>query len=592
MKKGILIGLALLLSGAILAAQGAAPAMPWGSMLAELLGGLALFLFGMEMMAASLKAVAGDRMRVILARLTKNRLMGAATGALVTAVIQSSSVTTVLVVGFITANLMTLSQAVGVIMGANVGTTITAQIVAFKVTQYALPMLTLGFALQFFSKRDTLVHYGSILMGLGLIFFGMALMGQGMEPLRQYPPFLQLMQQMSAPLYGILLAAAFTALVQSSSATTGIVIVMASQGLIPLTTGIALIFGANIGTCITALLACIGKPRTAIQAGVVHMLFNVLGVALWFFFIDQLAQLVVWLSPNAPHLEGPARLAAEVPRQIANAHTVFNVANTLVFLLFTPQLARLVTWLVPELPAAAVPTVQPKYLTSVLLETPSLALDAARREIARIGSRVDDMLQEVLPAIVSGNGHRLDQIEQMDEEVDTLHRAIIRYLGEISKANLSQQQTDELILLMEAVNDLENVGDQIETNLVSLGRRKISEGIEISEPTQRVLQKLQAAVAETLHEATEAVVKSDLERARQVMERKTDIERLVSSGYQHQAERLVIDAPHRVSAYRLEIDTIERLKHIYYYAKRVAKAVVAIDALNDRELEPKAEAAS
>ncbi|MBA1444494.1 MAG: Na/Pi cotransporter family protein [Chromatiales bacterium] len=312
----------------VFAAAGAESDMNWGTMGMKLFGGLALFLFGMEQMSEALKAVAGERLKLILAKLTTNRFMGATTGAFVTAIIQSSSVTTVLVVGFITAGLMSMSQSVGVIMGANIGTTITAQIVAFKVTKAALLMVGVGFSMLFISKQDKIKQYGTMLMGLGLVFFGMSVMSDAMQPLRTYQPFLDLMIQMENPLVGILVAAAFTGLIQSSSATTGIVIVMASQGFITLPAGIALAFGANIGTCITAMLASIGKPREAVRAAVVHVLFNIAGVLIWVLFIDHLANWVTALSPVHPELSGVDRLGAETPRQIANAHTIFNIANT------------------------------------------------------------------------------------------------------------------------------------------------------------------------------------------------------------------------------------------------------------------------
>ena len=224
------------------------------TMIMGLFGGLALFLYGMEKMADALKAVAGERLKSVLAKLTTNRVTGALTGAFVTAIIQSSSVTTVLVVGFITAEVMSFSQAVGVIFGTNIGTTITAQIIAFKVTKYALLLISVGFGMLFIGNKERMKQYGAMAMGLGLIFFGMGVMSNAMKPLQSYQPFLDLMAHMDNPILGILTAACFTGLVQSSSATTGIVIVMASQGFITLTAGIALIFGANVGTCITALL--------------------------------------------------------------------------------------------------------------------------------------------------------------------------------------------------------------------------------------------------------------------------------------------------------------------------------------------------
>jgi len=245
----------------------------WLKMAMELFGGLALFLFGMEQMSDALKAAAGDQMKTLLSKLTKNRFSAAISGAFVTSVIQSSSVTTVLVVGFVSAGLMTMSQSIGVIMGANVGTTITAQIVAFKVEKAALLMIAIGFGMIFLSKKENVRQYGNMLMGLGLIFFGMGVTSEGMSPLRSYEPFINLMASMENPFFGILVAAVFTALVQSSSATTGIVIVMASQGFVTLPAGIALAFGANVGTCITAILASLGKPTEAKRASMVHVLF-------------------------------------------------------------------------------------------------------------------------------------------------------------------------------------------------------------------------------------------------------------------------------------------------------------------------------
>ena len=257
-------------------------AINWWQMGMTLLGGLAVFLFGMEQMADALKKVAGDSMKQILARLTNSRIMGLITGAFVTAIIQSSSVTTVMLVGFVTAGLMSLSQAIGVILGADIGTTITAQIVAFKVTKYALLLVALGFGLIFMGKNDYIKQYGYLIMGLGLIFFGMGIMSEGMHPLRSYEPFIELMQNVSNPVIGILVATLFTALVQSSSATMGVVIAMALQGLITLEAGIALALGANIGTCATAGLAAIGKPREAVRVAVAHVTFKIVGVILIF----------------------------------------------------------------------------------------------------------------------------------------------------------------------------------------------------------------------------------------------------------------------------------------------------------------------
>jgi len=556
------------------AAAGTGGDIDWMNMGMKLLGGLALFLFGMEQMADALKAVAGERMKVILAKLTTNRFMGAATGAVVTAIIQSSSVTTVLVVGFITAGLMSMAQSIGVIMGANIGTTITAQIVAFKVTKYALLMVACGFGMLFFSKQEKIKQYGAMLMGLGLVFFGMSVMSDAMSPLRSYQPFLDLMTRMDNPLIGILVAAGFTALIQSSSATTGIVIVMATQGFISLEAGIALAFGANIGTCVTAMLAAIGKPREAVRAAVVHVLFNTFGVLLWVGLIPYLAEFVTWLSPAHPELSGTNRLAAEAPRQIANAHTVFNIANTFIFIGFTSQFARLVEKLVPDKPVEEIVIAQPKYLDEELLETPSLALDRVRLEIGHMGGRVREMLQNIMTAITTGDRMMLRNIAKIDDDVDILHGDIVTYLGRISQKELMEDQTRALVSLMAATNDLENIGDIIETDLVYLGHEGIKSQVQISEETRAVLNKLHNIVATTAELAIDAVMENDQLAAQEVIDMKADITRLMESAALHETERLVAEEPNRLAAYSLEMDIIEKLKRIYYLAKRMAKTVV------------------
>jgi phosphate:Na+ symporter len=543
-------------------------------LLMGLFGGLALFLFGMEQMAVALKKVAGTGMKKVLARLTSNRFMGVLTGAFVTTVVQSSSVTTVLIVGFISADLMSMAQSVGVIMGANIGSTVTAQIIAFKVTKYSLLVVALGFALSFVSKNQRVKQAGQALFGIGLMFFGMAVMGDAMQPLRSYAPFIDLMAMMEQPLYGILLGAGFTALVQASSATTGVVIVLASQGMISLPAGIALCFGANIGTCITALLAAIGKPREALRAAVVHVLFNVLGVLLWLAFINELADFVRWLSPSSPVTAGGEHLAIDAPRQIANAHTVFNVANTLVFIWFAPLFARVVQWLVPDRPLEEAELVKAKYLDSELLDTPSLALDRSRLELVHMGDSVRDMYAAIVPAVLTGTSVELDRIEAMDNRVDALHGFIVTYLGQISRRELSEEQTDELMRLMETANDLENIGDIIETNLVLLGRERLAKGVTVSDSTLEVITEFHRVIGQALDSAFLAVIQVNAAAADRVIQMKAEINRLSGSAAMHEAQRLVVQEPNRLAAYTTEMDILENLKRVYYFCRRMARASV------------------
>ena len=541
-----------------------------------LFGGLALFLFGMEQMTDALKLLAGGGMKKLLARLTTNRFSAAFAGAFVTAVIQSSSVTTVLVVGFISAGLMSLSQSIGIIMGANIGTTITAQIIAFKITKYALVMVAVGFAMLFISKKEKVQQYGTMLMGLGLIFFGMQLMSDATRPLRSYQPFIDLMQSMESPAMGILISAAFTGIVQSSSATTGVIIVLATQGFVTLEAGIALAFGANIGTCVTALLAAIGKPREAVQAAAVHILFNILGVLVWLGLIDQLAWIVREISPSAPNLTGTDRLAAETPRQIANAHTLFNVANTLLFIGFTGPMAWLVQRLVRERPMKGPEEITPKYLDAILLDTPSLALDRVRMELRRLGERAHDMVAKALTVALRGSKEDLVALAKDDDEVDMLYGYIVGYLGRLSQENLQAEQSAQLYTYMNAANNIENLGDMIETNIVEAGLQRLQHNVRVSEATEKMLEALHEKVSWAVQLALESLDASDLSMAEQVIAGKGDINRLAIEAENHLTLRLAAEGgeEERLALYRIESEIIEYLKRVYYFAKRIAKAVV------------------
>jgi phosphate:Na+ symporter len=341
------------------------------------------------------------------------------------------------------------------------------------------------------------------------------------------------------------------------------------------------IFGANIGTCIKALLASIGKPREVLRASVVHVLFNFAGVLVWLPFIDQLAELVTRLSPLAQGLSGTAKLAAESPRQIANAHTVFNVANTLLFLPFAGQMARLVQKLVPDRPMEEERLVRAKYVDQELLSTPSLALDRARLEILHLGDLVMEMMQRILRAMLSGERQELQEIAELDDGVDLLHGQIVTYLGKISRHSLTEYQTAEFLKLMETTNDLENIGDIIETNLVMLGSERIDQQVTISEPTQEVIREFHGMVTKALASAMQAATQKGEAAANVVIAMKGEINRLAESAAIHQARRLVAEEPNRLPAYTVEMDILQNLKRIYYFAKRMARLVVPSEDLRE-----------
>jgi phosphate:Na+ symporter len=430
----------------------------------------------------------------------------------------------------------------------------------------------------FTSKKEKIQQYGYMIMGLGMIFFGMGVMKDAMEPLRTYQPFIDLMANMSNPILGILVAAVFTALVQSSSATMGVVIVLAMQGLITLEAGIALALGANIGTCVTAGLASLGKPREAVRVAVCHVLFKIIGVLIMLPLIGPFAKFIVTISPSAPEgLNGLQAVAAVLPRQVANAHTLFNVGIGILFLPFVTYFARLVFWLVPDKPLSEVEEIQPKYLSDLLLHTPSLALDAARHEIKRMGKRVDLMNSAMMPAVLTGNKESLLAVREMYEEVDVLHKHIVTYLANVSKLKLNEYQTQKMIKLMDAVNDMDHIGDLIEVNMVGLGERRIKKGFKISQETQEVINTVYHVVSDALKAAVRAVVDEDKEFAMRVISMKSDMNRLVAQADMHQAQRLISEDSGKFEAYSVEVDIIEKLKRIYYHAKRMAKTVVEIE---------------
>lgn len=538
---------------------------------AGLLGGLALFLLGMDMMTRSLKRAAGSHLKDLLAKLTRNRFVGIAMGAVTTSVIQSSSITTVILVGFISAGLLSMAQSVPVIIGANIGTTITAQILAFKVTQLALPMIATGFFISFTTKRENLREYALILLGIGLVFYGMGIMSEAMKPLRSHQPFIDFMISLDNPLVAALVGAAFTAVIQSSSATTGILIVMAGQGLIGLEGAIAIALGANIGTCVTALLAALGKPREAARAAAVHVIFNVSGVVLWISFVPQLAELAQWMSPVHSGLSGIERMAAEAPRQIANIHTFFNLMNALIFVGFTTQLARFVEWLIPDRPLREDEAHKPKFLDEALLTTQSLALNAARLEVGRMGKRVRDMLDDSLTVIMSGNRMDLELLHKRDRNVDALHRAIIAYLGQISLRKLSKTQSGLLMELIRITNDLEQIGDRIAAGLVRSAHKRLDENVTISAKTRKILTKYHKTVLKVLDGALEAVAREDQKLAKKTSALKRNITELGEMAARHGVERLTADEPNRLATYTREIEVIEILDGIYRIARRIAR---------------------
>ena len=546
-----------------------------------LLGGLALFLYGIEQMTGALKTVAGSKMKNLLGRMTSNRFKGALTGAFATAIVQSSSVTTVLVVGFISAGLISLTQAISIIVGAHVGSTLTVQIIAFNVTEYSLLMVAFGFGLRFIVKNEKLKYLGLMLMGFGLIFLGMQFMSDATRPLRTYQPFINSMSQMKNPLIGILAATVFTAIIQSSAATIGIVIALASQGFINLEAGISLVFGANIGTCVTALLASIGNPRESKQAALSHIIINIIGVLLWLPFIYQLDDLVRFLSPAFPGLKDIDRIAAEAPRQIANAHTIFNFVNTLILLPLITPLGKFISWILPVKPYVTLEKIKPKYLDEASLTTPSIALELVRMELSRQSRRALVMIKEIADSVLFSDKEKLKRIKKMDDDVDALHEYIIEYLSKLSKKELSRNESRLMQSYIIASNYIEYIGDVIETNLVTLGRERVRAEIEFSKKSEPYIRDFFEKVTWCAEESFASLIEGNPKKAETVIGMKKEISDLAEVTQLHLEKRLNTESDIPLAEYRILSEIVENMKRIYYLSKRIAKDVVESDGFNN-----------
>ncbi len=543
-----------------------------------------MFLYGMHKMTDALKIVAGERARQFLSKLTKNRFSAAFAGAAVTAVIQSSSVTTVLVVGFITAGIMTFSQSIGVILGANVGTTITAQIIAFKITNSALLLIAIGFFTEALAHNQRIRQLGILSLGLGMLFFGMQLMSQATTPLRSYAPFMQLMAELENPFLALAIGAIFTAIVQSSSATTGIVIVMASQGLLSLETGVALTLGANVGTCVTVFVSAIGKPREAMQAATAHIVFNVVGAMLFIGFIPWLADLSRSLSPVYNNLSGLEKLAAEAPRQIANAHTIFNVINLVLFLGFTNTLAKIVLRLVPPRAEVEVFEVRPKYLDSYYLDQPAIALDRVQLEMGRLGEKTLAMLRDSMPTLTLGTRERINTMHEKGVEVEKLHSLIIAYLRELSMENLVNPQPGNLYRYLSITNYIENINDRMQTEMVRDSYLRLERHLTISEDTEEKLKKIYRETFLAGQTCLQAFQDNDKEKAREVIESRDKFRGMIENARSHLYWRLTSESQEHLAVYKLESNILENYKRIHSIFRAICKLII------DEEIEIKKDA--
>ena len=417
-----------------------------------LLGGLALFLYGMQMMSNGLETAAGNKMKQILEKLTSNRIKGVLVGAIITAVIQSSSATTVMVVGFVNTGLMTLNQAVWVIMGANIGTTITGQLIALDIGAIAPLIAFLGVACIMFVKNEKVRHISSIFAGLGVLFIGMDMMGDAMAPLQDSATFINFMTTFKNPLMGIAIGAIFTALIQSSSASVGILQALASTGMIPLSSAVFILFGQNIGTCITAVLASIGTRPNAKRTTIIHLMFNIIGTIIF--------TIISLTTPFVSIMEG---ITSDPVAQIANVHTTFNIITTLLLLPFGTYMAKLATRILPESQEESEQVQHLKYIvpfeSNYTVGHATLVISQIQREVTRMIEKVKANVEASYNALLKGEGASLEEIEETEEYIDYLNTEISRYIVRLMSVEMSEDDTRRINNYYLALSNIERIGD-------------------------------------------------------------------------------------------------------------------------------------
>lgn len=460
------------------------------------LGGIALFMYGMQLMGEGLQKAAGAKLQKILEAMTGVLAVGILLGAIVTAVLQASGATTVMTVGLVNAGLLTLKQGFGIIMGANVGTTITAQLIAFKLSDYITIFIFIGFLVQLLSKHRRNKYIGQVVLGFGILMLGMDTMSSSVMPLRTYPGFVDFIGKFATnPLLGIGIGIVMTVIIQSSSATVGILIAMAGQGLIPLDGAIPVLLGTNIGTCITAVLASIGANVTAKRVAMAHVMFNVIGSVIFVVFMGWFIKIVLLISPEG-----------DIARQIANAHSSFNIINTLIFMPFVDPFIHLIEKMVPG--RAGGISLKPVYLDKAMLKTPSIALTLASKEVVRMGRLARRDVRLGMETLLNYDEKKIQYVLEHEPVVDSLEREITDYLTYMGSLPMSGPVSARHTGLLHAINDIERIGDHGET-LAKKARTIMEDNIKFSPAAREELLQLSEMVLRASGRALESLEKDD-----------------------------------------------------------------------------------
>lgn len=514
----------------------------------NLFGGVLLLLYGIKLVNDGLQSAAGPRIRSLLRSLTSNRLAAVGGGAFITGLIQSSSATSVMLVGFVSAGLMTFRQTLAVILGADIGATLTVQLIAFHIADYGVPLAGVGLAFLLFARRHHLRTIGSGLLGFGFVFIAIRTMSEALAPLQESTLFREVMIALvGSPLTGILLSTIFTALIHSSAATISIGLALAVNGLVPLDGAVHIVLGANIGTCSTALMASLRAPAEARRVAWAHTVFKVLGVLLLLPALPFFLSLIV-------------RAGGDIPRQIANAHTFFNIILAVVFLPFLGLVAKLVLKLVPG--SSEEKAFGPKYLDDHVIGTPSLALSQVTREILRESDIVREMLLDSVKVFQVDDPGMITAVKDKDNMVDILDRQIRLYLTRMSATTLNEGHSRRAVALLEASRDLESIGDIVDRNLMPLAAKRITKGLMFSEEGMNELIAFHKKLIEHYDTAISAFSEQDRDLGRRVLRNKEDLELLERELTQAHLERLRKGLRESMETSHIHLDAIGNLARI------------------------------
>ena len=529
--------------------------------LIQVAGGLGLFLFGMKLMGEGLENAAGDKLKSILEKVTKNPISAVLVGAFVTMVIQSSSATTVMVVGFVNAGLMNIAQAAGVIMGANVGTTITAQLVAFKLDEIAPLFVIIGVVLLMSAKQKKRKDIADIILGFGILFMGMGIMSSALKPLADSPMFSELIMAIGENwVLGIFTGLALTAILQSSSATTGILIALASTGSITINIVLPILFGCNIGTCVTALIASIGANKTAHKAAAIHLMFNILGTLIFIPFLKPLGHIVQEMSPG------------DVQRQIANAHTIFNVTATIILVPLSKYMIMIVNKLIKG--EDEVELRGPKYLDERLLETPVIAAGQVQKETLRMANKAKENLELSMKAFRENNESLVKKVYDNEKLINILEEEITAYLVKLSKCDLSAKESNLVASTFHIVTDIERIGDHVE-NIADLTLEKVGRKLKYSEDALNEIDYIYDQTIKALDITIDSYANENIEEAGTIYEIERKIDASQKEFRENHIKRL---SQGSCNAYdgAIFMDLLSNFERIGDHATNIAESVMEV----------------